>query len=169
MPPRADGAGVYGGRDALHIAVSEDEGKTWRGFREIYLDHRRNDNPAKNGDRGTAYPLAAYTNDGRIVVLAGQGKGGRNQELALSAALSMDGLPDVLLLALATDGTDGPTDAAGAVVDGETISLACRRGWDVYAVLSDNNSYPCLDDIGALLRLGPTGTNVNDVLILLVG
>lgn len=78
MPPRADGAGVYGGRDALHIAVSEDEGKTWRGFREIYLDHRRNDNPAKNGDRGTAYPLAAYTNDGRLVVLAGQGKGGRN-------------------------------------------------------------------------------------------
>lgn len=78
MPPRADGAGVYGGRDALHIAVSEDEGKTWRGFREIYLDHRRNDNPAKNGDRGTAYPLAAYTTDGRLVVLAGQGKGGRN-------------------------------------------------------------------------------------------
>ncbi|KAA0131519.1 exo-alpha-sialidase [Gimesia chilikensis] len=78
MPPRADGAGVYGGRDALHIAVSKDEGKTWRGFREIYLDHRRNDNPAKNGDRGTAYPLAAYTTDGRLVVLAGQGKGGRN-------------------------------------------------------------------------------------------
>ena len=78
MPPRANGDGVYGGRDALHIAVSDDEGKTWRGFREIYLDHRRNDNPAKTGDRGTAYPLAADTNDGRIIVLAGQGKGGRN-------------------------------------------------------------------------------------------
>lgn len=78
MPPRADGKGVYGGRDALHIAVSDDEGKTWRGFREIYLDHRRNDNPANTGDRGTAYPLGAYTSDGRIVVLAGQGKGGRN-------------------------------------------------------------------------------------------
>jgi len=78
MPPRADGDGVYGGRDALHIAVSDDEGKTWRGFREIYLDHRRNDNPAKTGDRGTAYPLGAYTSDGRIVVLAGQGRGGRN-------------------------------------------------------------------------------------------
>ena len=78
MPPRSDGVGVYGGRDALHIAVSDDEGETWRGFREIYLDHRRNDNPAKTGDRGTAYPLGAYTSDGRILVLAGQGKGGRN-------------------------------------------------------------------------------------------
>lgn len=78
MPARAEGEGVYGGRDALHIAVSDDEGKTWRGFREIYLDHRRNDNPAKNGDRGTAYPLGACTSDGHIVVLAGQGKGGRN-------------------------------------------------------------------------------------------
>lgn len=78
MPPRADGQGVYGGRDALHIAVSDNDGKTWRGFREIYLDHRRNDNPAKTGDRGTAYPLGAYTSDGRIVVIAGQGRGGRN-------------------------------------------------------------------------------------------
>ena len=78
MPPRHDGEGVYGGRDALHIAVSGDDGETWRGFREIYLDHRRNDNPASSGDRGTAYPLAAFTSDGTIVVLAGQGAGGRN-------------------------------------------------------------------------------------------
>jgi len=78
MPPRHNGNGVYGGRDALHIAVSDDDGKTWRGFREIYLDHRRNDNPASSGDRGTAYPLAAFTSDGTIVVLAGQGTGGRN-------------------------------------------------------------------------------------------
>ncbi len=78
MPPRANGDGVYGGRDALHIAVSDDEGKTWSGFREVYLDHRRNDNPARSGDRGTAYPLTAFTEDGRIAVIAGQGKGGRN-------------------------------------------------------------------------------------------
>jgi BNR repeat-like domain len=78
MPPRVDGVGVYGGRDALHIALSRDEGVTWQGFREIYLDHRRNDNPAKSGDRGTAYPLAAFTEEGKIVVLAGQGIGGRN-------------------------------------------------------------------------------------------
>jgi len=78
MPPRHEGQGVYGGRDALHIAVSDDEGRTWRGFREIYLDHRRNDNPARSGDRGTAYPLGAFSADGRIVMLAGQGAGGRN-------------------------------------------------------------------------------------------
>ncbi|MGE3780404.1 MAG: sialidase family protein, partial [Pirellulaceae bacterium] len=78
LPPRADGQGVYGGRDALHIAVSDDDGATWRGFREIYLDHRRNDNPARSGDRGTAYPLGAFTRDGRLVVLSGQGEGGRN-------------------------------------------------------------------------------------------
>ncbi|MEZ6127722.1 MAG: sialidase family protein [Planctomycetaceae bacterium] len=78
MPPRVNGDGVYGGRDALHIAASDDDGRTWFGFREIYLDHRRNDNPAKSGDRGTAYPLGAFTDDGRIVILAGQGSGGRN-------------------------------------------------------------------------------------------
>jgi hypothetical protein len=78
LPPKHAGVGVYGGRDALHIALSDDEGRTWQGFREIYLDHRRNDNPAGTGDRGTAYPLAAFTEDGQLVVLAGQGKGGRN-------------------------------------------------------------------------------------------
>lgn len=78
LPPRHEGEGVYGGRDALHLAISDDDGKTWRGFREIYLDHRRNDNPASNGDRGTAYPLGAFTADGSLVILAGQGEGGRN-------------------------------------------------------------------------------------------
>lgn len=78
LPLKHEGVGVYGGRDALHIAISSDDGRTWQGFREIYLDHRRNDNPAASGDRGTAYPLAAFTDDGQIVVLAGQGKGGRN-------------------------------------------------------------------------------------------
>jgi hypothetical protein len=77
LPPRVDGEGVYGGRDALHMAISRDDGRTWRGFREIYLDHRRNDNPASSGDRGTAYPLAATTEEGEIVVVAGQGEGGR--------------------------------------------------------------------------------------------
>ncbi|WP_395753391.1 sialidase family protein [Prosthecobacter sp.] len=78
LPPKHEGVGVYGGRDALHIAISSDDGSTWQGFREIYLDHRRNDNPAASGDRGTAYPLAAFDEQGRIIVLAGQGKGGRN-------------------------------------------------------------------------------------------
>ncbi|MBX7210367.1 MAG: glycoside hydrolase [Verrucomicrobiaceae bacterium] len=78
LPLKHESVGVYGGRDALHIAISSDDGRTWQGFREIYLDHRRNDNPAASGDRGTAYPLGAFTEDGQIVILAGQGKGGRN-------------------------------------------------------------------------------------------
>lgn len=102
------------------------------------------------------------------VTVRGHGKGGRNQELALAAALGLDGLDGVVLLALATDGTDGPTDAAGAVVDGGTLRRARARGWDCRAALIDNNAYPVLEAAGDLLRLGPTGTNVNDLLILLI-
>jgi len=102
------------------------------------------------------------------VTVRGQGKGGRNQELALAAALALEGLPDVGLLALATDGTDGPTDAAGAIVNGSTAELARASGWDPIETLADNNAYPLLDTAGALLRTGPTGTNVNDITVLLV-
>ena len=102
------------------------------------------------------------------VTVRGQGKGGRNQELALAAAVALEGMPDVGLLALATDGTDGPTDAAGAIVDGQTVQSARASGWDPTATLADNNAYPLLDAVGALLRTGPTGTNVNDITVLLV-
>lgn len=102
------------------------------------------------------------------VTVRGRGKGGRNQELALAAALAMEGLPDVALLALATDGTDGPTDAAGAIVDGHTARQAREAGLSIEAALRDNNAYPLLDAIGALLRTGPTGTNVNDITVVLV-
>jgi hypothetical protein len=75
MPPRADGQGVYGGRDALHAAVSADDGKTWRGFREVYLDPTRDRSPPKTGDRGTAYPFALPAKDGKIALISGQGAG----------------------------------------------------------------------------------------------
>jgi len=102
------------------------------------------------------------------VTVHGEGKGGRNQELALAVALALEGLPDVGLLALATDGTDGPTDAAGAIVDGRTVEIAREAGWDPVATLADNNAYPLLDAVHALLHTGPTGTNVNDITVLLV-
>jgi hypothetical protein len=73
MPPRVGGAGVYGGRDALHAAISSDEGRSWRGFREVYRDPWRNETPPRSGDRGTAYPHATATRDGRILLVAGQG------------------------------------------------------------------------------------------------
>jgi len=73
MPPRHAGAGVYGGRDALHAAISADEGRTWQGFREVYRDPFRNETPPRRGDRGTAYPLAVATKDGTVVLVSGQG------------------------------------------------------------------------------------------------
>jgi hypothetical protein len=77
QPPKYENAGVYGGRDALHAAISDDEGKTWRGFREIYRDPFRNDTPPKSGDRGTAYPVAIATEEGKLLIASGQG-GRRN-------------------------------------------------------------------------------------------
>ncbi len=103
------------------------------------------------------------------VTVRGEGKGGRNQELALAAALALEGWPGVLVMALATDGTDGPTDAAGAVVTGETVARARALGLDGWAALEDNDSYSFFDALGDLLRTGPTGTNVNDLLFVLVG
>jgi len=102
------------------------------------------------------------------VTVAGNGKGGRNQELALAFALEIDGTSGISLLSAGTDGIDGPTDAAGAVVDGETVSLARRAGLDPLAHLAANDTYPLLDRCGALLRCGPTGTNVMDVQIILI-
>lgn len=80
-PPRVEGAGVYGGRDALIAAVSEDEGKTWRGFREVYRDPTRNESPQKNGDRGTAYPMPYRAPDGQVLLVSGQGRSGATLRL----------------------------------------------------------------------------------------
>lgn len=82
QPPKHDNAGVYGGRDALHAAISDDDGKTWRGFREIYRDPHRNETPPKSGDRGTAYPAATALKDGTLLVVSGQG--GRRTMLRLN-------------------------------------------------------------------------------------
>jgi glycerate-2-kinase len=102
------------------------------------------------------------------VTVQGDGAGGRNQELALAAALNLSGARRVALMTLATDGVDGPTDAAGAQVTGELLGAAHRMGLDPAAALARNDSYPVLDRLGALIRTGPTGTNVNDLLLGLV-
>jgi hydroxypyruvate reductase len=102
------------------------------------------------------------------VTLGGSGRGGRNQELALSAALALDGWPGVLVMALATDGTDGPTNAAGAVVTGETMAHARGLGLDAQAALDANDSYAFFEALGDQILTGPTGTNVNDLLFILV-
>lgn len=103
------------------------------------------------------------------VTVTGKGKGGRNQELALSAAIWLEGVPDTALMAFATDGIDGPTDAAGAIVDGETVATARRAGLDAQSHLADNDAYALLKVAGALIFSGPTNTNVNDLLVILAG
>lgn len=100
------------------------------------------------------------------VTVTGKGKGGRNQETALSAALHMGGLPDCLFISLATDGEDGPTDAAGAVVDGTTIQKGQALQMDARDYLDRNDAYSYLEKVDALIKIGPTGTNVNDIVFL---
>jgi glycerate 2-kinase len=100
------------------------------------------------------------------VVVKGMGKGGRNQELALGAVDLIDGLKNVLLVTLATDGEDGPTDAAGAVVTGETARRAYQAGMKAMDYLLDNNAYNYFDRLGDLIKTGSTGTNVNDLALM---
>jgi hydroxypyruvate reductase len=100
------------------------------------------------------------------VTLLGQGRGGRNQEVALGAVEGLAGLENVLLITLATDGEDGPTDAAGAVVTGQTLARATAAGLSVADALKDNNSYEFFARLGDLVVTGPSGTNVNDLCFL---
>ena len=103
------------------------------------------------------------------VTLQGDGKGGRNQEFALASALIIDGLENVVVLSAGTDGTDGPTDAAGAIADGTTLTRANAKGLDPLDYLRRNDSYHFLQALGDLVITGPTRTNVMDVYMVLVG
>jgi len=104
-----------------------------------------------------------------VVHLTGKGKGGRNQELALSGARGIAGLENTVLLSLGSDGTDGPTDAAGGIVDGRTAEKLAAQGVQIDAVLRDNDAYHALKLVDGLIMTGPTGTNVNDLSVLLMG
>lgn len=111
----------------------------------------------------------AYILGGETVVhLKGKGKGGRNQELAFSTVKAIEGLSNVTIVSYSSDGSDGPTDAAGAYVDGFTMKRLYKEGIDFEEVLSENDSYNALNKIGQLIKTGPTGTNVNDVSIILI-
>ena len=103
-----------------------------------------------------------------VVRLTGKGLGGRNQELALAAAQGISGLEGTAIFSLGSDGTDGPTDAAGGYVDGQTLAALAAKGIDPYAVLQENDAYHALAACGGLIMTGPTGTNVNDVSVLLI-
>ena len=116
------------------------------------------------GDRSCAYIAGGET----VVQLKGKGRGGRNQEVALAAADGIAGLDNVAVFSVGSDGTDGPTDAAGGYVDGGTQAALARAGRSAAAALAENDAYPALNAVGGLIMTGPTGTNVNDVAVLLI-
>lgn len=117
---------------------------------------------------GQGQKLAFIAGGETIVHLTGNGTGGRNQELALAAAPELSGLAGCCVFSIGSDGTDGPTDAAGGYTDGDTCASLAAHGLDVFTVLQNNNAYPALKAVDGLIITGATGTNVNDVSVTLI-
>ena len=115
---------------------------------------------------GEALPVCLIAGGETVVTVRGRGRGGRNQELALAAARALDGRPGIAILAAGTDGSDGPTDAAGAFADAGTLERARARRLDAAAALAENDSYSFFAAEGGLLVTGPTHTNVMDLVLL---
>ena len=113
-------------------------------------------------------PCCVVAGGETTVTVIGKGTGGRAQEFAAAAALEIAGLAKVWVVAIGTDGTDGPTDAAGAVVDGNTVARAQCLSVDLKGALKRHDTYPALKKLQQLIITGPTGTNVNDLYLLLV-
>lgn len=116
-----------------------------------------------------APPACIVAGGETTVTVRGGGKGGRCQEFALAAALAIRGRPHVLVAAFGTDGTDGPTDAAGAVADGTTVDRAQAAGLNPARALDANDAYPVFSALGDLIITGPTNTNVNDLYLMFIG
>jgi hydroxypyruvate reductase len=143
------------------VLASEVEGET----REIARMHAAIAKEMVRAGRPVKPPACVITGGETTVTIRGGGLGGRNQEFTLAAALDIAGLPDVLIFSAGTDGTDGPTDAAGAFADGDTLS----RKPDARRYLDENDSYHYFEALGDLVVTGPTGGNVMDVRVILAG
>jgi glycerate 2-kinase len=141
------------------------EGET----REIAAMHCAIAREALLSGRPAKPPVCLISGGETTVTLKGDGKGGRNMEFALAAALALDGIPGILAFSAGTDGTDGPTDAAGAFATGSTAARARASGLHPQQTLARNNSYPFFQKLDNLVITGPTGTNVMDVRLLLAG
>jgi hydroxypyruvate reductase len=123
---------------------------------------------AGKGKYSVNRPCAIIFGGETVVNVKGNGKGGRNQELALSAAEAIEGMNNVIVFSFGSDGTDGPTDAAGAIVDGMTAKKLRDKKLKISDILDNNDSYNALKKINGLITTGPTGTNVNDISVILV-
>ena len=131
-------------------------------FTAIAKEVPDSENPVKS-------PVCVLCGGETTVTLPGDGLGGRNQEFALAAALAIEGLDNTVVLSGGTDGTDGPTDAAGAIADGTTVTRARENGLDPKAFLQRNDSYHLFQKLDDLVMTGPTRTNVMDIYLLLIG
>ena len=140
------------------------EGET----REVARMHAAIAREVATSGRPARPPVCLISGGETTVTLRGAGLGGRNQEFVLAAAIDLAGCPGVTVLSGGTDGTDGPTDAAGAIADGATLARAGARGLDARRHLAENDSYRFFDALGDLLKTGPTRTNVMDVRLLLI-
>jgi hydroxypyruvate reductase len=147
------------------ILSSSIEGET----REIARMHAALAREVRTTGHPLAPPACLISGGETTVTIRGKGKGGRNQEFALAAAFDIADLPDTVILSAGTDGTDGPTDAAGAVVDGQTLARAAENGLAPRRALDDNDAYPFFQRLDDLVMTGPTRTNVMDVRLILVG
>ncbi|MBR2897847.1 MAG: DUF4147 domain-containing protein, partial [Oscillospiraceae bacterium] len=112
--------------------------------------------------------LAFLAGGETVVKLTGHGKGGRNQEIALAASIGLDGIQNAAVFSVGSDGTDGPTDAAGGYADGDTLAELKAQGVDAHDALRENDAYTALGKVGGLIITGPTGTNVNDIAVALL-
>ena len=147
------------------------------GYEPIILTDRMNCQAKEAGSflasvlkthENTEKPLAFIAGGETVVKLTGKGKGGRNQELALAAAAGPEGVGDAATISVGSDGTDGPTDAAGGYADSDTVDVLRKAGISVYQALSNNDAYYALQAADGLIITGPTGTNVNDVTVGLI-
>ena len=168
---------VGNSRQALESAAAEAQR---RGYRPLILSSRFQGEArdlarfhsevlweTKLSGHPVSAPACLLSGGETTVSVRGKGKGGRNQEFALALAIALEGMPNVMCLSAGTDGTDGPTDAAGALVAGDTLQRARKIGMDANDYLARNDSFPFFQALDDLVKTGPTGTNVMDVNILL--
>jgi hydroxypyruvate reductase len=147
------------------ILSSSIEGET----KDVAHDHAAIAREILTTDLPVSKPACVISGGETTVTIRGKGKGGRNQEFVLAAAIAIEGLETVVVLSGGTDGTDGPTDATGAFADGTTVSRAMNQGLNAHEYLLNNDSYSFFNPLGDLLKTGPTFTNVMDLRLIMVG
>ena len=176
-PKSLDNVETHINGSVRELCAAAAEAASALGYEPVYLTDQLSCE-AREAGRFLAAVLKSHAGDGKslafiaggetVVHLTGRGMGGRNQELALAACEGLAGLPAAAVFSVGSDGTDGPTDAAGGYTDGESLEALTKAGLNLHGVLSDNDAYHALQAIDGLIVTGPTGTNVNDVAVALI-